>query len=72
MQDLIDRAAMHEDTDVEALRDLATTISVEGIEPTPRLMTDGGVTTAGDVDLLLARDPVLWRHWTDLEDEVDR
>ena len=25
-----------------------------------------------DVDLLLARDPVLWWHWARLEDDVDR
>ena len=43
MQDLLDRAAMHEDTDVEALREIAVTISVEGTEPNPRVATDGGV-----------------------------
>ena len=43
MQPLIDRAAMHEDTDVQALRDLAATISVEGTEPNPRVAADGGV-----------------------------
>lgn len=34
----------------------------------------GGPRVAGDrdVDLLLARDPVLWRHWERLEEDVDR
>ena len=72
MQPFAERAEAAEDDDVQDLRDLAAVISGEGTEPTPRLMTDGGVDTARDVDLLLARDPVLWRHWTDLEDEVDR
>lgn len=72
MQSFVERAEAAEADDVQGLRDLSAAVSVEGTEPTPRLMTDGGVTTAGDVDLLLARDPVLWRHWTDLEDEVDR
>lgn len=43
MQPLIERAAVNEDTDIEALRDLAVTISVEGDEPSPRVATDGGV-----------------------------
>lgn len=43
MQDLIDRAAMNEDTDVQALRELAVTVSVDGDEPSPRVATDGGV-----------------------------
>ncbi len=42
MQDLIDRAAMHEDSDIEAIREITVSQSVEGSEPTPRVMTDGG------------------------------
>jgi len=42
MQDLIDRAAMHEDTDIEALREITVSQSVEGDEPSPRVMADGG------------------------------
>lgn len=44
MQDLIDRAEMNEDTDIEALRELAVSVSVDGTEPTARtVVTDGGV-----------------------------
>jgi len=43
MQSLIERAMVNEDSDVEALRELAVAQTVEGDEPSPRIMCDGGV-----------------------------
>lgn len=43
MQSLLERAMVNESTDVQALRELAVDISVEGTEPSPRVATDGGV-----------------------------
>jgi len=43
MQSLLERAMVNESSDVQALRELAVEISVEGAEPSARVATDGGV-----------------------------
>lgn len=42
MQSLLERALVNEDSDVQELRELAVDLTVEGDEPGPRIMTDGG------------------------------